>query len=123
MSWSLDEIRSFVTKHPCIRVAHFGESNWRTIVRDEPDAGGWDITGPPYPSKAVAMGHVDDVRADYFGELPSRALLAERIEAALKIAREFGRIDGDHHKAWVISRMVEELTGNRASLPPQGMAP
>jgi hypothetical protein len=108
------------TRDPRVRVGQWGEGNWRTLVQED---GEWDITGPPYPTKAVALGHVDDVLADYFGELPGRALLAGRIEAALKLARECGGIDGAHHKMWVINRMVEELTGGRQSLPQKGMAP
>lgn len=29
---------------------------------------------------------------------------------ALEIARRYGQIDGDHHKAWVIDQMVRALT-------------
>jgi hypothetical protein len=110
------------TKDPRVRVGQWGAGNWRTVVQDEP-GGEWSITGPPYPTRVIAMGHVDDVRADYFGELPSRALLAGRIEAALKLAREYGGIDGEHHKTWVINRMVEELTGGGQSLSQRGIAP
>ena len=35
----------------------------------------------------------------------------KQIDAALDIARKYGGIDGDHHKAWVIDRMVRALTG------------
>ena len=35
----------------------------------------------------------------------------ERISAALEIARQFGGIDGAHHKDWVIVQMVCALTG------------
>lgn len=34
-----------------------------------------------------------------------------RIEKALELAIQYGRIDGDHHKAWVIDQMVRALTG------------
>jgi hypothetical protein len=34
------------------------------------------------------------------------------IEAALRLAREYGGIDGAHHKAWVIDQMVRALTGD-----------
>lgn len=36
-----------------------------------------------------------------------------RIEAALKIAGEYGPIDGAHHKDWVIDQMVRALTGDK----------
>lgn len=32
--------------------------------------------------------------------------MKEKIEKALKIAWEFGQIDGSHHKTWVIDQMV-----------------
>lgn len=35
----------------------------------------------------------------------------ERIAFALQIASNYGGIDGDHHKAWVIDQMVRALTG------------
>lgn len=36
----------------------------------------------------------------------------DRIIKALDIARRYGGIDGDHHKAWVIDQMVRELAGD-----------
>lgn len=33
------------------------------------------------------------------------------VEAALKIANDYGGIDGSHHKEWVIDQMVRSLTG------------
>lgn len=38
--------------------------------------------------------------------------LASRRDEALEIAGEYGGIDGDHHKAWVIDQMVRVLTGD-----------
>lgn len=35
----------------------------------------------------------------------------ERIRMALQVAREYGLIDGEHHKAWVIDQMVRALLG------------
>ena len=35
----------------------------------------------------------------------------EEVQKALDIAVQFGGIDGDHHKAWVIDQMVRALTG------------
>lgn len=37
----------------------------------------------------------------------------ERIDKAISIAIEYGGIDGDHHKAWVIDQMVRALAGDR----------
>jgi len=37
--------------------------------------------------------------------------LKARIERALMVAVKYGGIDGDHHKSWVIDRMIRELTG------------
>lgn len=35
----------------------------------------------------------------------------ERIEKAIKLAVQYGGIDGDHHKSWAIDQMVRALTG------------
>lgn len=35
-----------------------------------------------------------------------------RISDALDIARDYGQIEGDHHRAWVIDQMVRSLTGS-----------
>lgn len=43
--------------------------------------------------------------------LKSAAQLDGRIRHALSIAH-FGQFDGDHHKLWVIDRMVRVLTGD-----------
>lgn len=37
---------------------------------------------------------------------------SERIEAALDVAVQYGGIDGEHHKEWVIDQMVRALTGD-----------
>ena len=37
----------------------------------------------------------------------------ERIEAAVKIAWQYGQIDGNHHKMWVIDQMVRTLLGEK----------
>jgi len=37
--------------------------------------------------------------------------LQARIVAALKVADEYGGIDGGHHKMWVIDQMVRALLG------------
>lgn len=34
------------------------------------------------------------------------------IEKALQIAYQYGGIEGDHHRAWVIDQMVRALTGD-----------
>lgn len=34
-----------------------------------------------------------------------------RISRALTLARQYGGIDGGHHKAWVIDQMVRALCG------------
>ena len=34
------------------------------------------------------------------------------IEKALDVANNYGGIDGDHHKTWVIDQMVRALTGD-----------
>ena len=35
------------------------------------------------------------------------------IEKALEIAFQYGQIDEDHNKAWVIDQMVRSLTGDK----------
>ena len=40
-------------------------------------------------------------------------LAAERIEGALEIAREYGWVEGDHHRAWAIDQIVRKLTGDQ----------
>lgn len=35
----------------------------------------------------------------------------QRISKAIKIAIQFGQIDGDHHKMWVIDQMLRALLG------------
>lgn len=37
----------------------------------------------------------------------------KEIEKALEIAFQYGQIDGDHHKTWVIDQMVRILTGDK----------
>lgn len=36
----------------------------------------------------------------------------ERIAAALAVAEQFGGIEGEHHRAWVIDQIVRALTGD-----------
>lgn len=36
-----------------------------------------------------------------------------KINKALEIAFQYGQIDGDHHKIWVIDQMVRALTGDK----------
>lgn len=37
----------------------------------------------------------------------------QKINAALNIICQYGGIDGDHHKAWVIDQVVRTLTGDK----------
>lgn len=43
---------------------------------------------------------------------PTSSPLAEQIGCALNFANDYGSIDGDWHKAWVIDQMVRALTGD-----------
>lgn len=36
----------------------------------------------------------------------------QRINKAIELAVQYGRIDGDHHKAWVIDQMTRILAGD-----------
>lgn len=38
---------------------------------------------------------------------------AERLDKAIALAVQYGGIDGDHHKRWVIDQMVRALAGPR----------
>lgn len=38
----------------------------------------------------------------------------QRVTVALKIAYQYGQIDGAHHKAWVLDQMVRVLCGSEA---------
>lgn len=38
----------------------------------------------------------------------------DKIKEAVEIAGEYGEIDGDHHKMWVIDKMVAVLLGEEA---------
>ena len=39
-------------------------------------------------------------------------MVQPNVERALRIAYEYGAIQGDHHRAWVIDQMVRALTGS-----------
>lgn len=38
--------------------------------------------------------------------------LADRGERAVRLAIQYGQIDGEHHRLWVIDQMVRALLGN-----------
>lgn len=38
--------------------------------------------------------------------------MPDRITKAISLAVQYGGIDGDHHKAWVINQMVRVLAGD-----------
>jgi len=44
---------------------------------------------------------------------PQDATPQQRIDAALAVARTYGGIQGDAHRAWVIHQMLDALTGGR----------
>lgn len=37
----------------------------------------------------------------------------ERVQEALNLILQYGGIDGDHHKMWVLDQVVRVLTGDR----------
>ena len=39
--------------------------------------------------------------------------IRKSIGEAIDIAMQFGQIDGDHHKTWVIDQMVRVLAGSK----------
>ena len=82
------------THDPRVRVVSHGTGNWRTEVQDEPGAS-WDITGPPYPTKAEALLHVDETAARCFDiPPPHHPLLSvspdQLASAGSYIAHEWG---------------------------------
>lgn len=38
--------------------------------------------------------------------------MKDRVKKSIEIAVQYGGIDGDHHKAWVIDQMVRVLAGD-----------
>jgi hypothetical protein len=78
------------THDPRVQVANHGPGNWRTEVQDEPGAS-WDITGPPYPTKAEALLHVDETAERCFGtpastDQDTRALQARVDQLTAQVA-------------------------------------
>jgi heterodisulfide reductase subunit C len=60
-------------------------------------------------------GRNSDEALDKFAELVAQqgATPEEKIKKALDVIRQFGGIDGDHHKAWVLDQAVRALTGKK----------
>ena len=48
----------FLTDDPRVRVGEWSRGNWRTAIEYDD---GWDITGPPFPTKEAALASVPDV--------------------------------------------------------------
>lgn len=71
------------TKDPRVRVANHGPRNWRTEVQDEPGAA-WDITGPPYASKAEALLHVDETVSRCFEVPTGQAVSVRELQARIE---------------------------------------
>ncbi len=48
------------------------------------------------------------------GKGPERATeLSARIGSALEVVKEYGTIEGDHHRAWVLDQVLRALTGDK----------
>lgn|GEM_PF-765130 len=72
--------------------------------------GGESVSSASSPHSEPAPTHPPELESEarVKGSPPmSRA----QIRKALKVAVQYGGIDGDHHKAWVIDQMVRALTG------------
>jgi hypothetical protein len=89
---------------------------------------GWRKPQHPLPDDlaercAWLRGYASGIRAAIHDASAEAVTLAaaDRNAAALRIAREYGQIDGNHHKTWVIDQMVAALTGQPAS--GRGIAP
>lgn len=62
------------TRDKRVRIAGYGPGNWRTEVPTEDGLTEWDITGPPYATKADALANVDYTLWVAYGvPMPGRA--------------------------------------------------
>jgi hypothetical protein len=57
------------------------------------------------------MTEIPHIPEGDFEKSPEEMTEPERIAAALNLASSYGQIDRDHHKLWVIDRMVRVLSG------------
>ena len=81
--------------------------------RSSPDAESaylWIIHG-------VTAHHVRETVQQILNMIDPRVadVATTRAFGALDVAFQYGQIDGDHHKAWVIDQMVREITGDAYS--------
>lgn len=67
-----------------------------------------DLADARSEERDIARVYVNDLRAI----LAEIARLTEQVRVAREIARDYGSIDGSHHKMWVIDQMVRALTGD-----------
>jgi hypothetical protein len=63
--------------------------------------------------RTEAIANRPTIGMEAYREMSEHARAMEgEINAALLVARQYSQIDGAHHKAWVIDRMVRALTGD-----------
>jgi hypothetical protein len=79
-----------------VRNACYGE--------DGPDAYEWNTGAQSYGRGTEASFEPEPAALDQ---------LKGRVDKAIGIAVRYGQIDGDHHRAWAIDRMVQALAGDR----------
>lgn len=109
------------TRDKRVRIAGYGPGNWRTEVPTEDGLTGWDITGPPYATKAEALSRVDYALWVSYGEpMPGQAPVfasgyTDRAGIDSRANSALGRIDR-------ISAMTHYPSAVRLALIAQVMA-
>lgn len=81
-------------------------------LRSSPSRGSQELYRITFLWYSVFMSEVSHISKDDFEKSPETMTEAERIAAALALASNYGGIDGDHHKMWVIDQMVRVMTGS-----------
>jgi hypothetical protein len=84
-----------LTADPRVRIACYGPDNWRTQVQDEPGAD-WAVTGPAYPTKAVALSAVDNALTVNFGS-PTHAAVRSLRAQVERLTAENAKLQAKIH--------------------------
>lgn len=95
-------------KHQERRCDHVCLKDHRHVERGEPHFYGY-VNPAPYDEIDRLLAELDTLRAAT-ATLPE-APADTRIAEAVRFAADYGWIDGDHHKAWVIDQMLRSLLG------------
>ena len=98
-AWVTDQmVRSLAGEQygEIVRNACYGE--------DGPDTYEWNTGAQSYGRGTEASFEPEPAALDQ---------LKGKVDKAIGIAVRYGQIDGDHHRAWAIDRMVQALAGDR----------